>query len=120
VNCAALPETVAESELFGHVRGAFTGATHTAPASSRWPTAARCSSTRSASCCLTVQPKLLRALQQGEIQRVGADRPILVDVRVIAATNRDLEREVAAGRFRADLFHRLAVYPHPRARAARA
>lgn len=111
LNCAAIPETVVETELFGHVRGAFTGATHTRAGKFEVADKGTLFLDEIGELSLTVQPKLLRALQQGEIQRVGADRPILVDVRVIAATNRDLEREVAAGRFRADLFHRLAVYP---------
>jgi anaerobic nitric oxide reductase transcription regulator len=111
VNCAALPETLADSELFGHVRGAFTGAT--ADRSGKFEVAHRGTLflDEIGELPLSVQPKLLRAIQQGEIQRVGSDKVIRTDVRLIAATNRDLEREVKAERFRADLFHRLNVYP---------
>lgn len=110
INCAALPESVAESELFGHRKGAFTGAVNDRAGRTNSRMAALCSSTRSASCRFRCR-QLLRALQQGEIQRVGADELICVNVRVIAATNRDLQHEVDAGRFRADLYHRLHVYP---------
>ncbi|MCA9664195.1 MAG: nitric oxide reductase transcriptional regulator NorR [Myxococcales bacterium] len=111
VNCAALPETIVESELFGHLRGAYTGAT--ADRAGRFEIADRGTLflDEIGELPLSVQPKLLRALQEGEIQRLGSDKPLHVDVRVIAATNRDLEREVAAGRFRPDLFHRLNMYP---------
>jgi anaerobic nitric oxide reductase transcription regulator len=109
VNCAALPDAIVESELFGHSKGAFTGAVA--------ERAGRFGAADGASLFLDeigelpphVQPKLLRALQDGEVQRVGADRSVRVDVRIFAATNRDLEAEVRAGRFRADLLHRLDV-----------
>ena len=92
INCAALTESLLESELFGHERGAFTGAVGAdAGQASRSPTAARCSSTKSASMPLALQAKLLRVLQEREFERVGGTRPIKVDVRLIAATNRDLD-----------------------------
>lgn len=110
VNCAALPDTLAESELFGHVRGAFTGATSDRPGKFEVADGGTLLLDEIGELSLTVQPKLLRALQEGEIQRVGTEKPIRVSVRLLAATNRDLEKEVEAGRFRADLYHRVNVY----------
>jgi len=107
VNCAALPEAVVESELFGHVRGAFTGAEGARPGKFRIADGASLFLDEIGELPLHVQPKLLRFLQEGEIQPVGADTVDTVDVRIVAATNRDLEQEVRAGRFRADLLHRL-------------
>jgi len=111
LNCAALPDSVAESELFGHVRGAFTGAESARAGKFEVADGGTLFLDEIGELSQTVQPKLLRAIQEGEIQRVGSDRVHSVDVRLIAATNRDLVKEIAAGRFRADLFHRLAAYP---------
>ncbi len=111
VNCAALPESIAESELFGHVRGAFTGAVADRMGRFELASGGTLFLDEIGELPRSVQPLLLRALQHGEVQRVGADRVLRADVRVLAATNRDLAAEVKAGRFRADLFHRLMVYP---------
>jgi len=111
VNCAALPETIVESELFGHLRGSYTGATGDRAGKFEVADRGTLVLDEIGELPLSVQPKLLRALQAGEVQRVGSDKPLHVDVRVVAATNRDLAKEVEAGRFRADLFHRLNMYP---------
>ncbi len=111
INCAALPETIAESELFGHVRGAFTGANEHRSGKFEVADGGTLFLDEIGELPLSIQPKLLRALQSGEIQRVGSDRMLRVDVRIVAATNRELAAEVSSGRFRADLYHRLSVYP---------
>lgn len=109
VNCAALPDSIVESELFGHTRGSFTGAEEERVGKFRVAEGASLLLDEIGELPLHTQPKLLRVLQEGEIQPVGADHTVHVDVRVLAATNRDLEAEVRAGRFRADLLHRLDV-----------
>ncbi len=111
VNCAALPETLAESELFGHRRGAFTGATSDRAGKFELANGGTLFLDEIGELPLAIQAKLLRVLHSGEIQRIGSDRTAQVDVRVIAATNRDLKEEVAARHFRADLYHRLTVFP---------
>ena len=124
-NLAALPPELMTSELFGHVKGAFTGAQRLGAASSSWPTAGRSSSTRSARRRPSLQAMLLRALESREIWPVGSSEPQHVDLRIIAATNRDLLAEAQAGAFRLDLYYRLAGRPHrdpaaPRAAGGRA
>lgn len=111
LNCAALPESVAESELFGHVKGAFTGAISNRSGKFEMADNGTLFLDEIGELSLALQAKLLRVLQYGDIQRVGDDRSLRVDVRVLAATNRDLRQEVVEGRFRADLYHRLSVFP---------
>jgi anaerobic nitric oxide reductase transcription regulator len=106
-----LPDTLVESELFGHVRGAFSGAVSERRGKFELADGATLFLDEVGELPLAVQSKLLRVLQSGQLQRVGSDREHRVDVRVLAATNRDLAEEVRAGRFRADLYHRLSVYP---------
>ncbi len=111
LNCAALPETLVESELFGHVRGAFSGAMAERRGKFELADGGTLFLDEVGELSLTVQAKLLRVLQGGHLQRLGSDREHRVNVRVIAATNRDLAQEVRAGRYRADFYHRLSVYP---------
>ncbi|MCK9469162.1 MAG: nitric oxide reductase transcriptional regulator NorR [Porticoccaceae bacterium] len=111
INCAALPENLVESELFGHAKGAFSGASEARAGKFELANGGSLFLDEIGEMPLAMQPKLLRVLQSGDVQRVGSDAHHQVDVRIIAATNRDLSREVAAGRFRADLYHRLSVYP---------
>ena len=111
LNCAALPESLVESELFGHVRGAFSGATGARGGKFELADGGTLFLDEVGELPLTVQAKLLRVLQNGQLQRLGSDQQRHVDVRIIAATNRDLAEEVRAGRFRADLYHRLGAYP---------
>lgn len=111
VNCAAIPENLVESELFGHVKGAFTGADRNRVGKFSLANGGTLFLDEVGELPLASQSKLLRALQSQEIQPVGQDRVEKVNVRVLAATNRVLEEEVAARRFRLDLYHRLSVYP---------
>ena len=111
VNCAAIPETLIESELFGVERGAYTGASSSRPGRFERADSGTLFLDEVGTLSLPGQGKLLRALQEGEVERVGGTRTLTVDVRVVAATNVDLQAEVRAGRFREDLFYRLNVYP---------
>ena len=109
INCSAVVDTLFESELFGHIRGAFTGAVESKPGVFEAAHGGTLFLDEVGELPFSVQAKLLRALEYGEVQRVGALQPKHVDVTVVAATNRDLRAEVAAGRFRGDLFYRLNV-----------
>ena len=111
VNCAAIPEELIESELFGHERGAFTGATEKQVGKFEMADRGTIFLDEVGDMSAKTQAKVLRVLQEGEVERLGSSRTIKVDVRVIAATNKDLEEEISAGRFREDLYFRLSVIP---------
>jgi len=109
VNCAAIPSELIESELFGHLKGAFTSAIKDRPGKFEAANGGTLFLDEIADMSLAAQAKVLRALQENKVQRVGSDKDIAVEVRVIAATNKNLKEEIEKGRFREDLFHRLAV-----------
>jgi two-component system nitrogen regulation response regulator NtrX len=111
VNCAAIPEELIESELFGHERGAFTGATEKQVGKFEMADRGTIFLDEVGDMSPKTQAKVLRVLQEGEVERLGSARTIKVDVRVIAATNKNLEQEISDGRFREDLFFRLSVIP---------
>ena len=109
VNCAAIPSELIESELFGHIKGAFTGAQKDRAGKFEAGNKGTLLLDEIGDMSLSAQAKVLRALQENKIQRVGNDKDINVNVRVVAATNKDLKKEISEGRFREDLYHRLAV-----------
>jgi two-component system response regulator FlrC len=111
VNCAAMPEAMLEALLFGHQKGAFTGATNSSEGFFRAADGGTLLLDEIAEMPVALQAKLLRALQEGEVVPIGSTQPIKIDVRIIACANRDLPTEVAEGRFRADLYYRLNVFP---------
>ena len=109
VNCAAIPSELIESELFGHVKGSFTGANKDRAGKFEAANGGTIFLDEIGDMSLSAQAKVLRALQENKIQRVGSDKDIKVNVRIVAATNKNLKKEIAEGRFREDLYHRLAV-----------
>ncbi|WP_205240523.1 sigma 54-interacting transcriptional regulator, partial [Desulfoprunum benzoelyticum] len=111
VNCAALPGTLVESELFGREKGAYTGALSRQPGRFELANGSTLFLDEIAEISFETQAKLLRVLQDGEFERLGSSKTIKVDVRIIAASNRDLAKEVEAGRFRSDLYYRLNIFP---------
>ncbi|WP_261857537.1 sigma-54-dependent transcriptional regulator [Photobacterium sanguinicancri] len=111
INCAAIPETMIESILFGHAKGAFTGASSAQPGKLEIANGGTLLLDEIAELPLGLQTKLLRVLQEKEVERLGSHQKINLDIRVLAATNQDLEKAVAEGRFRADLYYRLNVFP---------
>ncbi|QXZ12701.1 sigma-54 dependent transcriptional regulator [Pseudomonas sp. AO-1] len=111
INCAAIPDNMLEATLFGHEKGSFTGAIAAQPGKFEQADGGTLLLDEISEMPLGLQAKLLRVLQEREVERVGARKPIALDIRVVATTNRDLAGEVAAGRFREDLFYRLSVFP---------
>ena len=111
INCAAIPDNMLEATLFGHEKGAFTGAVTAQPGKFELADGGTILLDEISEMPLGLQAKLLRVLQEREVERVGARKPINLDIRVLATSNRDLASEVAAGRFREDLYYRLSVFP---------